>query len=378
MESKAHQKDFLSLLREMAFRSLQRMYLPEERLFVFRLRKDDHRIISEGISRRYTAITLIGLAEEEQADVERVLSGHSLFEIGDRLRKDVSEMHSLGDVALTLWSAIAIGYDDRNEMWRRLHSLKPIDQPHPVVDLSWTLDALCRERDPSQEGFIDQVAERLLSSFHSGSAVFSHMVDDRLQAGGARAHVSCFADMVYPIHALSRYFLRSGNPKALEAATQCAERICRLQGRDGQWWWHYDRRTGDVLEGYPVYAIHQDAMAPMALFALQEAGGPDFTREIQRGLQWLEHSPEIDASLVDLQADLIWRKVGRREPGKLTRYAHTTASKVHPSLRMPMVNRLFPPVKVDCEDRPYHLGWMFYAWPKDRVHSWRSRQGDAP
>jgi len=27
--------------------------------------------------------------------------------------------------------------------------------------------------------------------------------------------------------------------------------ICGAQGAAGQWWWHYDSRTGGVVEGYP-------------------------------------------------------------------------------------------------------------------------------
>ena len=45
-------------------------------------------------------------------------------------------------------------------------------------------------------------------------------------------------------------------------------------------------RTGTVLEEYPVYAIHQDAMAPMALFALSRAGGPQHELTVTRGMEW--------------------------------------------------------------------------------------------
>ena len=60
--------------------------------------------------------------------------------------------------------------------------------------------------------------------------------------------------------------------------------ICELQGPDGQWWWHYDTRTGKVVEGYPVYSVHQDSMAPMALLDLEDAGGPQHSEAITRGL----------------------------------------------------------------------------------------------
>ena len=34
--------------------------------------------------------------------------------------------------------------------------------------------------------------------------------------------------------------------------------ICTVQGNSGQRWWHYDSRTDRVVEGYPVYSVHQD------------------------------------------------------------------------------------------------------------------------
>ena len=88
-------------------------------------------------------------------------------------------------------------------------------------------------------------------------------------------------------------FQKFTDPRALDIARQCAQHICALQGKSGQWWWHYDYRTGEILEGYPVYSVHQDAMAPMALLALEEAGGGDYWAPIAKGLQWLYSPPKF-------------------------------------------------------------------------------------
>ena len=63
---------------------------------------------------------------------------------------------------------------------------------------------------------------------------------------------------------LSHYHMVTGDSKAAEVASACAKHMCELQGPQGQWWWHFDIRTGRVVEHYPVYAVHQDSMAPMA------------------------------------------------------------------------------------------------------------------
>ena len=82
-----------------------------------------------------------------------------------------------------------------------------------------------------------------------------------------------FAAQVYPIQALARLHRSADDQEALAVANSVAAAICTAQGEAGQWWWHYDGRTGGVVEGYPVYSVHQHAMGPMALLDLAEAGG---------------------------------------------------------------------------------------------------------
>lgn len=356
-------------IREIGIRSLGRMYRPEAGLFMFRLRRDRNGIVSEGISRRYSAIALIGLAGEEDRVVTSVLGGEGLRDVCGRLAGGISRAGNLGDVALAFWASCAVEYPDRRELLERLVRLESAKRVHPAVEVAWALAALCADPDSSSGELRENLAGRLIASFNARSGVFPHQIGEN--GAGARSHVSCFADMVYPIHALSLYHGLSGDRAALDVAGRCAMRICGEQGPAGQWWWHYDLRTGDVVEPYPVYAIHQDAMAPMALFAHREAGGADFGAHVARGLSWLSGSPELDGgSLIDRDADIIWRKVARSEPGKLSRYAQALASRIHPSLRVPGLNRMFPPVAVDFEDRPYHPGWVLYAFPKERTERW--------
>ena len=69
--------DLVRTLRSIAIHSLARMYYPERRLFAFRLRRDGAGEILEGVSRRYTATVLIGLAGEDRLNcAERLASCH--------------------------------------------------------------------------------------------------------------------------------------------------------------------------------------------------------------------------------------------------------------------------------------------------------------
>ena len=143
--------------------------------------------------------------------------------------------------------------------------------------------------------------------------------------------------------------------------------MCQLQGDDGQWWWHFDVRNGSIIERFPVYAVHQDAMAPMALLAVAEACADRYDDAIARGLHWLVDPPETSQPLIDADEGLIWRKVGRREPVKLARPLQAAASRLHPRLRAPGLDVLLPPSAIDYESRPYHMAWILYAWTPRRI-----------
>jgi hypothetical protein len=357
-------------LRPRAVRSLARMYRRDERLFAFRLRAAGREIVSEGLSRRYSAIAVIGIAGDA-GHALAALGGHDLHDVCGRLMSDVSRLSRLGDVALILWAAQAASYDDRQWAWHRLVELRPAERTHSTVDVAWSLAALCVDVEAPVGHLRKQLARRLVEAFETESAIFPHVI--RRNGRGGRAHIASFADLVYAIHALALYHRLSGDRDARDVAIRCAAHVCRQQGPGGQWWWHYDRRTGRVVEGYPVYAVHQDAMAPMALLALEQATGADYSAAIVRGLAWLARSPELGGgSLIDESADVVWRKVARREPGKLSRYAQAMASGMHASMRVPGLDLVFRAVTVDREDRPYHPGWLLYAWPAHRLAAWQA------
>ncbi len=353
-------------LRSIAIHSLARMYRPEEQLFAFRLRRNGQSEVLEGVSRRYTAIALIGLAGEDQHIVAEVLSNHQGEDVCGRLLEDIEASEDLGEVALTAWAARMLQHPSARKAVDTLKRMNPASGEYPTVELSWSLTALVISGSEATDmALAVRIADALIRSFRQESGLFPHGPAKK-SLSALRAHVSCFADFVYPIQALSYYHLATGNARAAEVAYRCAECMCQLQGKEGQWWWHFDIRNGRVVERYPVYSVHQDSMAPMALFALAEACGQDYSESIEKGLRWLYNPAEITDSLVDTERNIIWRKVGRREPLRLVRSLQATASRLHPAIRLPAVDIAFPASSVDYESRPYHMGWILYTWSTNR------------
>ncbi len=355
----------VSHLREMAIQALRRMYLPDDRAFCFCIRRVNGDDVVEGISRRYTATTLIGLATESEATIERILSNAGVHEVCDALLADLDDMKDLGEVALALWAARSLNHPGADLALRRLQGMAPHERSYPTVEVAWCLTAMSVPGDAATDhALAEKIANRLLASFRPQSELFPHWPHNA-DTPWLRAHVTCFADWVYPVQALSHYHHATGNAEAIDTARRAARRMRGLQGPDGQWWWHYDVRTGRVVEGYPVYSVHQDSMAPMALLALQAACGEDSDAAIAKGLGWLASSPELnDESLLDTDAGIIWRKVARKEPAKLSRRLQALASRTHPALRVPLLAQAIRPTRVDFESRPYHMGWILHAWPE--------------
>lgn len=316
------------------------------------------RLQPAGTSSRYAAIAALGLLRLPEPVQRQVLAGEDARELIGRLAKQLDTMAGPGDVALLCWAAAEAGHSELPHALARLAELDLAAGPLPVAAAAWVVTALVAARSVADvERHLAAARRRLLAA---RAAVYPHTTG----AGAAwyRSHVGSFADQIYPVQALARLHRSSDDPQALAAADAVAAALCQAQGEAGQWWWHYDARSGAVVEGYPVYSVHQYAMAPMALLDLADAGGHSHLGAVCRGLRWLAAPPETQADLLLDEPPVVWRKVARADPGKLVRGLAAATTRLRPGWRLPALDRLYPPGTVDHECRPYEPGWLLYTW----------------
>ncbi|WP_448059314.1 hypothetical protein [Cellulomonas hominis] len=360
----------LGELGALALRGLPLGYLAQERELAQTVRAvrspGGVTVRAEGRNPRYTAIVALGLSRWPEADQRAALGDTTTaagLAVGVAAR--TSRFTDPGAVALAVWAAAEVADEVDPALLDRLVQHLGQDPALPTVDTAWMLTAaLAAGRVigwSAQVTTVVEAAHRRLREAQGPQGLFPHALP-AASLGRWRAHVGCFADQVYPIQALARLAAATGDRSALEAADRCAARIVELQGAAGQWWWHYDARDGTVVEGFPVYSVHQHAMAPMALLDLHEAGGADHTAAVGRGLDWLDTHPEVLEELVSPRYGLVWRKVGRREPPKAARKLSAVTTSLSPGLRLPGLDAVLPPTVVDHECRPYEMGWLLYAW----------------
>jgi hypothetical protein len=229
-----------------------------------------------------------------------------------------------------------------------------------TMELAWFLTGLSEAsatefNSPKVLELTRQSYEMVLEN-RGESGIFAHLGRGYSPVNIARKVIGSFADQVYPTYAFARYSQAFGDKRAAQLALETASAICNLQGPLGQWWWHYSAKTGVVGQHYPVFSVHQDAMAPMALLAVSKLTGTNFTHQINKGLEWIYGNNELNTSLVDRERGIIWRNIyGNRykcyfnEVLGLTRHGYR-------------VRQNSRDLAITFEDRPYHCGWVLFAF----------------
>jgi hypothetical protein len=198
-------------------------------------------------------------------------------------------------------------------------------------------------------------ARKILERNCGGSGVYGHLSRSGSLAGSVRGRIGSFADQVYPTIAFSRLSQALQDENAKQMAMRTALKMCELQGPLGEWCWHYDSVCGKVVSRYPVYSVHQHAMAPMMLFAAGEATGCDFSEAIYKGLAWISGNNELGRDFVEPSLGLVWRCI----------YLDSTDAYADAALRFLRLRSGAAEavrLKVRYECRPYELGWLLYAF----------------
>jgi hypothetical protein len=352
-------------LRSLAVKGLIPMLDGERQLFCHRLVRTERGFVREGHSQRYTIMTLLGLHEFQWVGEQCPFDTRRLYE---SITKDMSWIPGIGDLGLTIWLVSAFDPGRLEEYFRRVNLETALDRyadarQGRTTELAWFLAGLSHAAlaspgtIPSLTDFAVEAYRRLKEN-QGEYGFFGHMSTTKSMPGFLRGRIGNFADQIYPIYSMAKFATAFSVEEPLGSALECASAICGAQGSLGQWWWLYDSRTGEISSRYPVYSVHQQGMAPMGLFALEEATGQSFKDSIYKGLGWIYGPNELGADMRDFSHNLIWRCILPKN--KQTKYWDTILSLV----RSPKEDAPVGPLEILFEDRPYELGWLLYAFGK--------------
>lgn len=350
----------ISSLCELAAGGLVEMLDPQHRLFCETYIQRPAGMVREGLSPRYTMMTLLGLRRYESSGRRSPIDTAPVL---DALLNDTGWIASAGDLGLLLWTCAELVPELLPEIYRRTRAGDalgrfPDGRQGSTMEVAWYLTGLVACSGAGYSDMPDlaiqqEVARRILDGNRGQSGVYGHRSRESSVSGYVRGRIGSFADQVYPTIAFARLAKVLNDDTAREIAQRTAQKICRLQGPLGEWCWQYDSASGRVVSRYPVYSVHQHAMGPMMLFEAGEASESDFSGPIQRGLAWISGNNEMHRDFIEPALGLIWRSIYLEPIG-----AYTDAALRFSRLRSGNAGSL----KVRYECRPYELGWLLYAF----------------
>jgi hypothetical protein len=356
--------DFDKIVRQLntlAVKGLVPMFDSEKQLFCYKLKQTPTGLVREGISPRYTAITLMGLHRLGESGATSPIEIKRVFDV---LMTDTGWVDNIGDLGLLLWLCALVAPDRLDEVNRRLDISSALTRfrdarQRRTMELSWFLAGLAHQALACPEklaGTRDLALEtyRRIKRNQGKEGIFGHLASNEGIAGMIRSDIGSFADQVYPVYAMTKFSQAYEDEQATKSALDCALTLCEAQGSLGQWWWHYDSSNGQVAESFPVFSVHQHGMGPMALLTLGEAVQSDFGPWIHKGLQWIDDN-ELGFDMQDDSANVVWRCIERSRPNRIWNAAVNLVTRREDRESRGGLRTLF-------ECRPYELGWLLYAF----------------
>lgn len=358
----------LRRLLSLAADGLRPMFNHDEQLFCHRLVLTPKGGAQEGLSPRYTVMTLLGLKEVEAAGIASPVDVEACFRA---LLRNTDWVQGVGDLGLLIWVTSVFEPDQVERVLQRFNWTSALQRYRDgkqarTMELAWFLTGLAYAARLST-GLGERVTDSCMATYQYLRAnqgehgFFGHMNRERSLVGRMRGHIGSFADQVYPIFAMAKLASFLHVEEAIRPALACANAISRVQGELGEWWWLYDSCRAKVSSYYPVYAVHQHGMAPMALFALQEATGTQFEAAIFRGLEWIYGANELAVDMRDSTRKTIWRC--QRPRARQAKYWSIASS----AFRSSPATRAVTELEVLYEQRPYEYGWLLFAFANQAI-----------
>ena len=319
-----------------------------------------------GVSVRYTLIALLGMIKAIQAgynvnlDVNKIWQT-ALSEIGSA---DVTA----GDIGLYLWLDSELKRENVAGLLQKLEGSVGAQGGWATcigMDIAWIIIGVAfaarRTGSSTVVKILREVVDSLCTHYVSNNGLLYHFGDSK-----PRRRFPNFATQIYNVYALSYAAEFLGDDRLLTVARRIADKLLALQLPCGGWSWLYDAKRGCVVERYEIYSVHQDGMAPMSLLKLSEVSGDEkYARAAFKGLDWLYSKNELNFHMIDEKEGLIYRSIRRRKPlNKLMLTTNTGLSIL--GFPSDVADGLFLEINPTC--RPYHLGWILFAWSGSENH----------
>ncbi|MEM0475524.1 MAG: hypothetical protein QW343_01895 [Candidatus Norongarragalinales archaeon] len=181
----------------------------------------------------------------------------------------------IGSAGMMLWAYSNLSmWDECKPLAKRIkEAITPLGVKTGVYatsDSSWCLDGLMAYWEKTSENE---------EEIHALADVISFPRIFRLN--GTQQHRVSFNNYIYPIHTLAKYLrVVNDDPVIRDRFLAILNRTLEKQGPRGEWWWTF--KDYEVVQKYPLFTVHQVAMAPYALKRASLYLKRSFDKEIKK------------------------------------------------------------------------------------------------
>jgi hypothetical protein len=343
-------------------RFLDEVWSEEHALYPFTTSVVDGRYVSDYRlpgAVRYTVNTLLGRLQAARAGVTNAPPAERIAHELAELRRRYGPGLGAGDrgLLLVLLAEAHAGADDlRVELDAVRASLGPVGSSRlNLQDLSWLLWGALRAAEAGvEDGLVHELREKLRALEGPLLARHTH--------SRARTDLVSFGSTVYYLRALHEFARVLDDAEARARFERGVRTVLGFQGAHGEWPWLVSVSRGHALDVYPVYSVHQLAMAMLFLFpALDDGRVEGVEHAIRRSWRWVLGENELGTVFAEADPFIVYRSLEREEPlPKLRRFARATARSL---LRRPNPTGSARRTRVNPEWRSYEGGWLLYTWP---------------
>ncbi len=297
---------------------------------------------------RYSINTLLGRLH---AGSDRV--GPELEE----LRRRYGATLDAGDRGLLLVLLAELGMDLDEELAAARSSVEAVGADSlNLQDASWLVWGASRAAAAGASG-ADALAHTLraaVARLEGPGALARHVHARR------RADLVSFGSTVYYLRALREYAAVFDDELALSRFERGVRAALGFQGALGEWPWMISVSRAVALDVYPVYSVHQLAMAMLFLLPALDDGIDGAADAIRGSYRWVLGENERGVVFAERDPFIVYRSLERDEAlPKLRRFARASVRSV---LRRPAPVGAARTTRINPEWRSYEGGWLLYAW----------------
>jgi hypothetical protein len=348
-------------LCEATSRFLDEVWSEEHTLYPFTTSVVDRRYVSDyqlPWAVRYTINTLLGRLRATRAGVSGAPSAERLERELASLRERYGPTLGAGDrgLLLVLMAEFGVGADELQQELRAARASLGSDGSARLnlQDLSWLLWGALRALEAGVDnGLVAELRTTLRRL--EGPALARH------RRSRVRGDLVSFGSTVYYLRVLHEHARVLGDRESRARFEHGVRTALGFQGQHGEWPWLLSVSRGHALDVYPVYTVHQLAMAMLFLLPALDDGAVEGVGEaICRSYRWVLGENEIGALFAQEDPFIVYRSLERREPlPKLTRFARATGRN---RFGRPSPSEPARRTRVNREWRSYEGGWLLYTW----------------